>query len=132
MDVDDFMLVTIFGVLWQNFYIGDVFECWCPTLMLKYRGCWWRHSQNRNQHLKVVSNIRHQHRCNLMKQSFYYSETNCFNLWFVNPLKIIWIETTDTMLNTVFKSSSSIETGILAVSRWSKISCDKLFYSHFA
>ena len=40
------MLVTI-G--WWWLYVGDGISilvtssgCWCPTPMLKYRGCWWR------------------------------------------------------------------------------------------
>ena len=44
VDVDDFMLVTIFGCWLQNFDIGHLFRvtsfrCWFRTLMLKDRGC---------------------------------------------------------------------------------------------
>ena len=37
---DKWMLVTMFECWRQSFVIGDIFECWCPTLMLKGRGCW--------------------------------------------------------------------------------------------
>ena len=42
VDVGDFTLMKIFGDEWQNFHIDDIFWCWCPTLLLKDRECWWQ------------------------------------------------------------------------------------------
>ena len=66
---DKWMLVTLWW--WQFSGVGDrisilvtSFGCWCPTLMLKDRGCWWHNqpkplptSQSCRQHISSPTSV---------------------------------------------------------------------------
>ena len=59
-------MLVISGCCWL--YVGDKisilvtsFGCWCPTLMLKDRGCWWQErsptSQDYRQHISSRTSV---------------------------------------------------------------------------
>ena len=69
----EWMLVTL---CWRQFLVAVLvtsFGCWCPTLMLKYRGCWWRKqkqsstSQSCRQHISSPTSVT-----NIDVASFFY------------------------------------------------------------
>ena len=47
IEVGDFVLMIFFDVSDRISILVTIFRCWCPTFMLKDRGCWWREPTSR-------------------------------------------------------------------------------------
>ena len=72
------MLVTIFEFGDRISILMTSFGCWCPTLMLKYRGCWWR----KRPKPSPTSQSCRRHRCGLRSTILLEKISHLYH-WFV-------------------------------------------------